>query len=91
MTVWSFGAVVCFHAWWTSPSDEWGNEVIATIPEGMRPPRDVDYPMYRNNETALYGSCSILFQADGNVRIMTHGGIGHQGDYICASGCWVAA
>lgn len=91
VTMWAFGPVVCFHAWWTSPAGPWSNETIATVPAGLRPPHAVDFPMCRNNTLAGYGDVSFVVEADGAVRISAHGSTGHQGDYIATSGCWVAA
>lgn len=90
VSVWSFGPVVCFSAWWTSPTDVWGSEIIATLPEDMKPAQNVDFPMYRNDDTG-YGNVSIFFETSGSVIIRGHGGIGHQGDYMSAAGCWITA
>lgn len=89
--MWSFGPVACITARWTSPANEWGDEVIATVPDGLRPPQDVDFPMYRSDRLAGQGDISLLVSAGGEVHIVGHGGGGHQGDYIVTSGCWVAA
>ena len=90
VTVWSRGGVASLACNWTSPGSEWQDEVIATLPVGMRPPVILDLPFVRNNDSG-YGNLSLSVRPDGSVRVTGHGGVGHQGDYITACGSWVVA
>lgn len=90
--IWTFGSVVCFYCEWTSPSDTWSLETIATLPSSSLYPRgEVCFPMARANRGSEgKGDMYVAFTTDGSVKIRQIGGGGHQGDMIYASGCYIS-
>lgn len=85
--IWSAGKTVSLSVEWESAAGEWNDQVLATVPEGLRPPTNTVFPCVRNLSDGK-GMVSVNVNADGSVRLVNHASSQPSGDYVAVTCCW---